>query len=58
MTNKYVVVLDIVATLLTGIWIIRGVVIGLSTADLIFNYIYSIVVFIALILTLLEEKHD
>ena len=55
MTNKYVIVLDIVATLLTGIWIIRGVVLGLSTADLIFNYIYSTVVFIALILTLLEE---
>ncbi len=55
---RSVTILNIVALILTGVWIIRGAILGLTNADLIYNYIYSGVVFTAFILTLLDRYDD
>jgi len=55
MFRKQVIVLDIVALLLTAAWILLNVVRGLSASDLLFSYLYSTVVLIAFILTLLDS---
>lgn len=58
MFKESIIILDIIALLLTAIWILRSVIIGLTAADLIFNYIYSIVVFIGYSLTLIEKFYN
>lgn len=55
MFKQSVIVLDIVALLLTGVWIIRAVILGLTAVDLIYNYIYSIVVLFALLLSIVDN---
>ncbi len=55
MARRSVVVLDIVALLLTGVWIIFNVIRGITASDLLFNYLYSIVVLIAFIITLADK---
>ena len=55
MARKSVLVLDIIALLLTGTWIIFNALRGLSTSDLVFSYLYSIVVLIAFIITLIDQ---
>ena len=56
MPRKSVVVLDMIALIITGVWILYNLLRGLSSSDLIFSYLYSSVVMLAFILTLLEYK--
>ncbi len=56
MFRKTIVALDIVALLLSAIWILFNVIRGISTADLIFSYLYSLVVMVAFILTLWDHR--
>ena len=55
MSNKIVVWLDIVALILTAIWILYNFTLGLSNSDLLFSYLYSSVVLTAFVLTLLDK---
>lgn len=57
MFRKTIILLDLVALLLSGIWIVFNVVRGISTADLVFSYLYSLVVMVAFILTLQDQRH-
>lgn len=56
MFRKTIVALDIVALLLSAVWIFFNVVRGISTTDLIFSYLYSLVVMVAFILTLWDQR--
>ncbi len=56
MFRKSIIVLDIVALLLSGIWMIHNTVKGLSASDLVFSYLYAFVVMVAFILTLLDQR--
>jgi len=54
MFRTEVVVLDIIALLLTAVWVLLSIVKGLSTNELLFNYLYSGIVMLAFILTLAD----
>jgi len=53
--RKSVIVLDIFALILTGLWIIYNIIRGLSNSDLAFSYLYSVVVLISFIITLADQ---
>jgi hypothetical protein len=58
MFRKTVVTLDIIALLLSAVWILHNLVRGLSTSDLMFSYLYAVVVMVAFILTLVDKRGE
>ncbi len=51
-TKKAVILLDIVLIMMTVIWILRGIFVGLGYVELIYNYVYVLVNILTLFLNL------
>ncbi len=50
--KQAVIILDIVLIMMTVVWILRGVFVGLGVIEIIYNYIYVFTNILTLILNL------
>jgi len=54
--RKTVIILDMVAMIMTALWLLYGILKGLSSSDLMFNFLNSTVVLMSYILTFLDMQ--